>query len=319
MAIDFPVRRILFARIDFDDYTFCIRSRTGDAISGDLQESVARVGLLHPPIVMEKNTGALQIVAGRKRLLIARDVLGAKSCNCMLLPEATSIETVLSILIEEILISRPLTPVEKALFFQKAANALGTQRAAELFLPRLGLAPHPYHIKKLLALLELEEPILVSIDQGDLGEKVALELTELSFKDRMTLYEIILELSLSVGYQKKLLTICRELSIRTKSSIADILEDDAVRRIRLHPDANVPQKGANLMAWLTARQFPRLSEAEKKFRQFAGSLGLPEAAGLTHTLSFENDALTLSLPFKNREEFLKVWERIKQALSPAIH
>jgi ParB family chromosome partitioning protein len=305
------IKRIQLSQIDFEDTTYRLVPFIEDQAAPALRESIVRVGLLHPPILKENFTGSFQIVAGRKRLHILRDSIAARDCACIILPQDIDKLTLFSILLEETLFKRSLTSVEKAFFFTNILQIIDIDQAAQQFLPRFGLTPSPYHIKKMLALLDLEDQLLKDLHQGLLNEKTAHELTRLSFRDRLALFETIKQLQLSVGKQQKLLLACRELSGRTRTAIGDILSCAEVHDILNHPQANPPQKSTNLMTWLTQKQFPRLSAAERKFNEFSTALNLPPGAVLSHSLSFEKDAITLSLLFNNENDFLKSWQKMK--------
>lgn len=311
MAIDHQIKRIPFSHIDFEDTTYHLLPFADDHEDAGLRESIARAGLLHLPIIKENFTAAFQIITGRKRLHILRDSFAASECPCIILPRNIDKLSAYAILFEETLLSRSLSPVEKGVFFANIIAVIDMQQAAEQYLPRLGLAPNPYHIERLLSLLDLEEPLLKSLHQGTLSEKSALELTRISFRDRMAIFETIYQLQLSVGKQQQLLLACKELSGRTHTAIADILSCPEVNGILNHPQANPPQKSTQLMAWLTRQRFPRLTAAEQKFKAFTDSLALPPGAVLSHALSFEKDAITLALRFHNETDFLKTWQKIK--------
>jgi len=305
------IKRIPLSQIDFEDTTYRLVPFTENHAPPGLCESIARVGLLHSPIIQENLTASFQIVAGRKRLHILRDSIAARDCACIILPQDIEKLTVFSILLEETLLRRSLTPVEKAVFFTNILQIIDIDQAAQQFLPPLGLAPSPYHINKMLSLLDLEDQLLKDLHKGLLNEKTAHELTRLSFRDRLALFETIKQLQLSVGKQQKLLLACRELSGRTRTAIADILSCAEVHDILNHPQANPPQKSTNLMIWLTQKRFPRLSAAEREFKEFSTALNLPPGAVLSHSLSFEKDAITLSLLFNNEKDFLKSWQKMK--------
>lgn len=311
MAEDRQIKRIRFSQIDFADTTYSLAPFAGEQENPGLRESIARAGLLHPPIIKENYTPAFQIIAGRTRLHMLRDTFAARECPCIILPRDIDKISLYTILLEETLLFRPLSPLEKAVFFTNILQTIDIKQAADRFLPRFGLAPNPYHIKRLLSLLDLEEPLLDKVHTGMLSEKTALELTLLSFRDRMAIFETINQLQLSVGKQQQLLLACKELSGRTHTAIADILSCPEVNEILNHPRANPPQKSTQLMTWLTRQRFPRLSAAEQKFKTLTESLGLPSGAVLSHSLSFEKDAVTLSLRFSNETDFLKTWQKIK--------
>ncbi|MBI5557806.1 MAG: ParB N-terminal domain-containing protein [Deltaproteobacteria bacterium] len=281
-----------------------------------LCQSIERCGILHPPIVKEKSHSSFVIVSGRKRLLAAWRIAPAASYDCHKITDKTDEIATWAICLEDALLSRPLTPVERAVFFKKCRQWLDEEQLATRFLPLMGLASSTYLIGRDLKLLELEEPLIAAVHEGTLDDKVAFELGKFSFSDRMTLFAAISSLHLSVGNQKKLAISCRELAARGNTSISALLADPEVDDIIHHPEANIPQKTANLMRWLTRARFPRLSLAEKEFQHFTTGLHLPGDARLEPSPSFEKDELVFTLSCHNRDHFLTIWERIKD-LFPA--
>jgi len=143
---------------------------------------------------------------------------------------------------------------------------------------------------------------------------VALELGKLDFGDRMALFEVINLLHLSVGNQKKLTISSRELAVRTNSSIRQVLSDPEAEAVLNHPEANLPQKAANLMAWINKKRFPRLSEAEQEFRRFTGKLQLPKGVDLSPAPSFEKDELTLTITIQDQDKLQKLWPKLERIL-----
>lgn len=314
MSRSLQVERIPISDIDFSDRSFSLNPLPDDRVPESLLESISRTGLLRPPILKRKSARALLIISGRKRLAAVRD-LHINACNCLIIPPETPEAEIFLIRLEDILSTRPATIIEKALFLKNILPHAGEDEVVQELLPLLGLPRHQRYLKRHLALLEMEEPLIISLHKGLLEEKTALTLSGLSFRDRMALYEIIESLRLGVGKQKKLIAVCRELSTREKTTIAEILAGPEIRQILDHPESNTPQKAANLMAWLSRAQTPLLAEAEKEFRQFTGRLDLPPGASLSHSLSFERDTLTLSLVFKNQEEFLEAWRQIRPVVA----
>lgn len=312
------ISRININHIDFSDDSYSlVPPFMTSQIPVSLTESIRRCGILHPPVVKEKSASSFAIVAGRKRLLAAIEVTAAASCDCHKLTETTDDIDVLAICLEAALLSRPLTPVERAVFCKKALVLIDENELAARFLPMMGLTPSVYHIHRDLKLLELEEPLVIALHEGVLDDRVAYELTKFSFSDRVALFEVINTLQLSVGNQKKLAITCRELSARHNTTISALLHNPEVDAIINHGEANTPQKTANLMKWLTGARFPRLSQAEKEFQHFTAGLGLPDQARLEHSPSFEKDELLFTLSCANQKDFLAIWEKIRDFFPPA--
>ncbi len=306
-------RRIRFNQIDFDDDSFSLAPPGVEIITAKLKESIKRTGILHPPIVREKREKCFQIISGRKRLRVAKES-GRACCDCQVMTSSATILDGLAIALEEMLLNGKINPIEQAIFFQKILQETDANEAAERFLPPLGFPPRPNLIKRFISLLDIEGPLIVAVHKGQLDKKVAMELGKLDFGDRMAIFEVITLLHLSVGNQKKLTISSRELAVRTNSSIRRFLSDPEAETILNHPEANLPQKAANLMAWINKKRFPRLSEAKQKFRRFTGKLQLPKGVSLSHPPSFEKDELTLTITVQDQEKLQELWPKIKQIL-----
>jgi hypothetical protein len=302
--------------IDFEDFSYSISPDREIIRDESVEKSITRHGILHPPIVKKKHTKSYVIVAGRKRISAYRSIFFPenKSCYCMIIPAQTPEINVFSILLEENLTNRQLTPIEKAIFLCKISPLTDEKYIAKAFLPRLDLPPNPYYIKQSTMLLDLEEPIIRAIHQGLINEKVTREIASLSAEDRLAVFHVISSLHPSASNQKKLIDICRELASRENSSIAAILEDKEARKILNHQEANPPQKTKNLMNCLYRKYMPRSSHAADEFKLFAASMHLPENVSLTHTPFFEDDSITLSINFSNRKSAQNAWKKIKDTV-----
>jgi len=306
-------KKIAFPQIDFEDFTYAISPERGVVPDETLNKSIARHGILHPPIIRETNSGFYIIVAGRKRLLTAGSPHTESTCDCLVISRRTPEVDVFNVLLEENQLTRELTIVEKAIFLQKTTAITDERYIIRQFLPRLGLAPHAFSIKQTLKLLDLEEPILHNLHHGRINETVAHDFLLLSTYDRMALLKIITSLRLSFSYQKKMLNICRELAGRGNTSIEDLLDNDEVHGILNHQDANPPQKTKNLMLWLSRKYMPQSRQAEEEFNQLITAMQLPKNVFVEHTPFFENDSITLAITFRNRKSLLHAWKKIRHA------
>lgn len=315
MPLILKAKRTPLSTIDLEDRTFSLDPCDQIHVPEQLITSIERVGIMHPPIIREKKPHSFQIVTGKKRLLIAREKLRLTVCECLLCGPETSQADAFCLALEDILLARPLNPVERAIFFKKVLYYTTPEEASRKFLPQLGYSAHPYHIQRLLSLLALEEPILLSLHLGELHESTAYELLDLPFAERLALYDIIKTLALGFGKQRQLIEACKDLATRNSTSIHGLLSDPKVLEIINHPEANVPQKATNLLGLLELLRHPRYGAARETFKKIEGGLGLPKGVTLSHPLSFEDDSLTLSISFRNRGELSSTLDTIK----PCIH
>jgi ParB family chromosome partitioning protein len=306
-------QKISLVQIDPEDLTFNLAPFGLEEISDQLRDSISRCGIIHPPLLTPKGQGKFAIVAGRRRLLAARQVLNNEFCDCLILPVETPPAILLTVALQDILRTRPATPLEKAICWQKAVDFLGKDIAEEKFGPQLELTRqlNPARLEKILTLdSEMQE----SLHQGGLELKTIFKLIDLDQDDRDALFKIISKLRLSSSNQRKLVDHCLELHRRRNRQIAAILSEAECLEIINHVEANPPQKATMLMNWLTGQCYPRLTEAKKEFRSFVGQLKLPKGVTLEHTPSFEKDNLKMTIDFKDRLQLTEKWPIIRQAI-----
>ncbi len=285
--------------IDFDDQRYSILPNPAETVPEKLRDSIGRIGILHPPLIIEQSRDHFVIISGRQRLLAAVS-LHQKSCECRVLNETATPVEIFSLLLEESLFTSSFTIVEQALFLKKVLTWISKEEAAQRFLPVMGIPPHTSQLERLLRLTELEEIILTSLQEGNLDSKVAYELQKLSFNNRLALFEIITTLRLSVSNQKKLLLISRELAARQGIQISDLLGEEEIQAI-LNQQGNIPLISKQLFTYLHGRRFPRATEAEEEFTTFVRDLSLPATNTVQHSPFFEKDEVSLTITFADRQ------------------
>ncbi len=311
MTYQIPISRIAIKHIDLNDQTYNLLPFDNETVEGALTKNIIRCGILHPPIVKETDQGVYQIVAGWKRLQVAINHLKQTACDCLVLPESFQYIDAMAIALDETQTKSALSSIEQAIFFNKLiSSSVSPKEAANRFLPIMGLKPHPYHITKLLQLIILEEPIAKAVHQGEISEKAAYELCKLSFRDRLALFDLISTLKLSVGNQRKIITICQDLAKRENSSILAVLNNPQINEIINYTEANTPQKATNLLKYLQEIHSPNLTAEQKKFTAFTSRLKLPKWVKIDHSKSFETNNFSLTISVNNYAELESCWNQI---------
>ncbi|MDA3786103.1 MAG: ParB N-terminal domain-containing protein, partial [Deltaproteobacteria bacterium] len=169
------LQRLALSEIDFQDDTYLLQPVCSQEPTSNLVASLKRVGILHPPLVDQAGRGRYRILSGRNRLLAARR-LHFTSCDCRVQPATSSPLENFTLLLEEKITFTPPTIIEQAIFFKKIRAWLELEKAAQRFLPLLGLEAHPSQAEKLLRLNNLEEVIQEALHAGSLDPKVGLQL-----------------------------------------------------------------------------------------------------------------------------------------------
>ncbi len=298
------LQTINLADIKFADNIFSLTPILPDKAPQKLVQSIARVGLLHPPIVSEIAHGIYRIASGRNRLLAAHK-LNVKSCKCFVFGATSHPLDVFNYVYEEAS-HTDIALISKAIFLKKTGKWLNSEELAKKFMAGLGLKGGRFQVEKLQQLAMLEINIQQALLSNQIDEKVCHELVKLDFIDRMGLFDIIISLGLSVGNQRKLLITSREVASRNQASITTFLGQDTLTTILATDSLNIPQRTAAFMTRLEELRYPLLSEAEHEFKMFTKSLPLSNTMRLSHTPAFENDQLSLTITCESRAELIKI-------------
>ncbi len=277
-----------------------------------LRSSIRRFGILHPPVLRERNNKTFSIIAGRKRISIAGQLAPHNPLPCRVVPAELREKDVFSLLLEENLSCRPLSVVEQIVFLEKLLLISPMDEAIPM-LERMGLKPRKHILNDMLKLRQLGEPALQALHTGTLAAKNARKLLKLSNDDQQLIIQFITDLHLGGSKQQKLIELCAELIMRNDSPLDEILGEFSPAQAQGQPE-NIPQQGTELLSWLHRQCFPLASSAEKSFKKQVARLELPEVMSLSHSAAFENEEITLSIRFPDLDALSRVIEKMKKLL-----
>lgn len=275
-----------------------------------LLASIQRIGLLHPPILIQDSVEKYNLLCGHYRLM-ANERINPLNTNitCLILDSDTPSKQILHTVLEDQLLSGSLSSIEKAYFFKYCLRYMQIEEAAEKYLPVLSEKTQIQIIKKFLHFLELESELQISMHYGRISDKTAHELLTLTPGDRLTLHDIFLGLKLGGGKQNRLLALSKDLAYREGTTITQLLSGSDCKEILIHPEMNQPQKIANLLTILQRRLFPHSNLAEETFLKKIHKLNLPETCSISHSQAFERDDISVTMHFENLS---KVEEKISE-------
>lgn len=137
------------------------RTRMDEAALDELAISIRKQGVLHPLLVRYGDDGAIELIAGERRLRAAQRV-GLKEVPCRLLDIST--QEALEISLLENVQRADLSPMEEARGYEKLIQDLGYTQ--EMLSEKLGKSRA--HLTNTLRLLKLPEGIQKMIDDGKL-------------------------------------------------------------------------------------------------------------------------------------------------------
>ncbi len=264
--------------------------------------SEIHVGNIHPPIVKvsESLPGTYTLISGRSRLQSVKKNSPKQShITVLVLPADISANDILLYLLSDKNVSGNFSKMEKSFFLHLCCENRSLEEISQKFLPLLDEKPQTHIAKKLISLTTLEPNLQKSIHNGQLSSKLALELLTLSAIDRVTLHNLFKQLELGGGKQKRLYSLCKDLSLRNNTDITTLLTNEDYRSILNHSEMNVPQKGASLLTLLQKQLFPQNTEAEKKFIKRVRNIHLPDNCTVKHSQSFELEEISVIIKFKD--------------------
>ncbi len=281
-----------------------------------LQTSIARIGLLIPPLVKATKEGFI-LVSGWKR------VLACSELNIMILPvivapeETGDLDLILRV-IEENLTIRRLSLAEKAeAIYRLNIFGLSKEKIMSDFFPRLALPQK----KEYFVLLH------------QIASKGSEELKKFLHKVEISLEALSLLSSFSSDSQAKLLPLLEastysrrreiifllyELAQKNGLSINKILETEEVRAILENNRLTLRLKGEALAGWLKRKRYPLISYWEEEIKQTLKELAWPEEVDLFYDPTFEKAELRLSFSFQQPEQFVQYVDRLKEIAQKPI-
>ncbi len=293
------IQTIPLSSIEYSD-RWSMHSFLEGSAPPQLRESIERIGLLHPPTVQKLLSGKFLVICGHFRVQIVQQLFSATSTiPCRILPTNSSTKNILDLIIGDQLLSGPLSSIEKGFFFKICRKFMDSKTIASSYLPLLGEKIQEHSIKKVLQLLTLSPNLQTNIHNGTINDKIAFDLLSLNSADRDTIHTLFQELGLGGGKQKRLLSLCKDLVGRDGLTIQDLLAAQDLQDILTHKEMNPPQKGMLILNALHRRLYPDSIAAEESFSKHINAMNLPNNCSVTHSTSFETDAVSLCISFPN--------------------
>ncbi|MCI5131221.1 MAG: hypothetical protein D3904_06785, partial [Candidatus Electrothrix sp. EH2] len=184
-------RQVRLQDINLTDRTYSLNPFSQEP-EQDVLQSIGRLGILHPPLLLEKRNQPFLVLSGRRRIAAYREIVNTQPeggqghkkqkdneyiTALVVSGEESSIEPLhlFATLLQHQLLGGSLTVIEQAVFFQKAAVALEEQEIRDL-LPLLGLKAKPHVLDDLIALLDLESSVQLGLHKGIIHQRSAKKL-----------------------------------------------------------------------------------------------------------------------------------------------
>jgi ParB family chromosome partitioning protein len=298
------------ARIDPKDERF--RITTGREPDG-LCDSIARLGLLIPPLVRPES-GGWTAVSGFRRIDACRR-LGWDSLPVRMLQADCSLYACARHAVGENSTQRPLNPIETSLALRLLERHAPDGRIPAEDLAAMGLPANARMVARLKTLTVLPPAVQAGILEGSIALAAAWELGELEHSEASMLAELLRPLRTSLNKQRELIALFKEIALREAVPLANLLNDPQLVAADGGAEEDRNQQVQRLRSTLRRRRFPTIAAAEDGFRILQARLTLGENIRLAPPRDFEGTHFSLSLDFNQPEDI----ERLQNKLDELRH
>jgi ParB family chromosome partitioning protein len=300
LSMHFQEKHIELARIDAEDKTFCITTRTEiDSLAASIQE----IGLITLPILKEK--GAKLIVVSGFRRIKACKLLGLVHIKARVLSSEAAALTSIKIAVAENALQRPLNLIEQARAIHLLGKYVEDDIAATKIASGLCLPGNQSIIKKLKDLYNLSSSLQEYLLNKTLSLTIALELGALDNHAGVALADLFDELKISLNKQKEIISLTKEIALRDGSSILEVLRENGLNKIINSKEMDRATKTAEIRSYLKKRRFPVITDYEKNFKKLIKALRLGDGIKLVPPKNFEGKVYKLIIDFKSHAELEK--------------
>lgn len=271
-----------------------------------LEASLEKRGILCPVLLRPREAGPLVLVSGHKRLAFAR----RKSLD--LVPAALVREDLSEK--EFFLLSlysnwnQNFFDLDRMTALQKAEAVLGfseEETLAEIF-PALGLSPSRGVLEEYRHVAGLNPEIHRLIFQGKLPFRGTAALRRFSREEQAFLAREVFErVHLTTSQVRLLAEWFFDLRKIKKCSLEALIQAEVFQEVFKPPERDERGRGEGFFETVRSLRFPRLTEAERKFRRLQAQL-VNEDVQLERPESFEAEGFLLRSRLKNRESLGRV-------------
>lgn len=290
----FRKKVVNLSQIDSNDDAFRI---TTEKQVDDLMHSINHVGIMHLPLLLEKEA-TYTIVCGFRRIEACRRLNWSK-LEAMVLESDTIRLKCIKYAITDNAFQRSLNLIEKSRSIEMLSDFFKDINRLSEELSVLGLSEHPSMIKKLKGICHLPDPLQNCILYNTISLAMLLELAGMSEDDSKGFIKLFNTLKLSLNKQREIVTMAKEIAMREDTSILKVIEEYHLKKILMDEDLDKNRKAHDIRIYLKQRRFPTIANIEKSYEKYRQKLNLEKGFKLIPPINFESPTYTLQLSFNN--------------------
>ena len=288
---------VLLERIRLEDKTFQV---TTEAAIGTLATSIARLGVMHPPVLLADDSG-YGVVCGFRRIAACKS-LGLSRIPARLLSPNTDKLTCVQLAIAENSLQRPLNLIERSRALVLLSGVYPDPDDLCQAAGVLGLPDNISAIHKLRQLSGLAPEIQEGVLSNVLSMAMALDLGQMEKSSGIGLSTLFGYLKLGLNKQREILTMIQEIAFREHLTVKVILNAPELQQIMVHEKRDRSQKTVHLRQYLRRRRYPSITSVENDFEARVRFLDLESGMALIPPRDFEGTTFCFHLNFNNLGE-----------------
>jgi ParB-like chromosome segregation protein Spo0J len=300
-------RVIPLSAIDFNDRTCLLWPHV--AVGRDFLQSIENVGLINPPLLVDKKDGTYSIVCGFRRVR-ACEMLGWREINVQILQGQHTLSDLLQIAIWDNRSHRTLNVVEQARGIRALDHPIPHARSVEFFSTLLGFPPNKKVFQKIERIGWLPKAIQAGLIEAKISIEAAVSLGELASEDAILIYRLLANLKMSQNKEKEVVMLIGEIAAMEELKISDVLYQLDIPAIMENENFNRNEKGAKIRRKLKQRRFPAVYEAEMQFKKTLKELRLDSTMHISPPPFFEGQSYGLHFNFENLNDLHDCQKRL---------
>jgi ParB family transcriptional regulator, chromosome partitioning protein len=295
--MQYNFQTVSLSEINTDEETYRI---TTTIDTGPLVASIVTVGLIHPPILIQRDS-KFELVSGFRRIAALR-FLEFRQFSARVLDPAISHFECVQLAIADNAFQRPLNPIEISRGLSLLSSCFEKESELCQAASALGLPDSAPLIKKLIPLCNLPWEVQEGVLSDTIPLQVARMFYSLDTQAVIWFARIFKSLKISLNKQREIITLSQEIAHREDLPLGAVLAEKPLYDILNDPDLDRSRKAIGLRSYLKNRRFPALTRAKYAFEVMLKSLKLDASAKLIAPVDFEGTNYSLNLSFKDLGE-----------------
>lgn len=302
------IQSVPLSSIDCEDLTYRISTSSDpDALLPSMQ----RIGILHPPVLIPEND-TFRIVCGFARVAAAGQ-LAWKEIPGRILSKETSRKICAEFAVIDNCACPPLNPVEQGRCLTLLHSVIEDTGQLVRWANVLGLRVNLKMAVNLLLVPQMSHGLQSGLINQSIALPVALQIHEMADMETIeALSDLLLQMNLSLNRQRELIDWVEAISRREEKSVHAILNEQDMLTLRHDEGIDSRQKSATIRQYLKKRRYPRMVEAEKRYREYWRQVKLSDGMELIPPPYFEGDTYSLRISFRSTDDLKSIQKNIEK-------